>query len=396
MDILVINAGSSSLKYQLVDKETLQVLAKGNCEKIGLDDSFHKFEIGELSETRVMPIPDHQSAVQAALDVMLDPEAGCLKNLSEIVAVGHRIVHGGEYFSESVIITDEVRRRIEECILLAPLHNPPALMALRACSILMPNATPVAVFDTAFHQTMPAKAFMYALPYSCYKEMKIRRYGFHGTSHHYVAERAALLLGRSLTDMKMVTCHLGNGCSLAAIDGGFSVDTTMGFTPLEGVMMGTRCGSIDPAIVSYLIENKDLTPDDVNNLMNRKSGLLGISGVSNDLRDVQEAAAAGNEQAALAEQMYAHSIKKYLGQYAFEMGGLDVVVMTAGVGENSARMRELIFHNLGTMGIIIDPARNALSGGERIISSDNSRVTVAVIPTNEELVIVKDAIRLIG
>jgi len=294
-----------------------------------------------------------------------------------------------------VIINEEVRRRIEECILLAPLHNPPALMALKACTTLMPNATHVAVFDTAFHQTMPPKAYMYALPYSCYKEMKIRRYGFHGTSHRYVAERAALFLGRSLTDLKMVTCHLGNGCSLAAIDGGFSVDTTMGFTPLEGVMMGTRCGSIDPAIVSYLIENKDLTPDDVSNLMNRKSGLLGISGVSNDLRDVQEAAAAGNEQAALAEQMYAHSVKKYLGQYAFEMGGLDVVVMTAGVGENSDRMRELIFHNLGAMGIIIDPERNAKRGGERVISSDNSRVTVVVIPTNEELVIVKDAIKLI-
>jgi len=338
MKILVINAGSSSLKYQLVDKDNLTVCGRGLCERIGLSDSSHKYVVGEYAKTDNITLADHHAAIEAALEALLDPARGCLTSLDDIAAVGHRVVHGGEYFSASVVITPEVKKRIVECIPLAPLHNPPALMGIEASVDLMPNATQVAVFDTAFHQTMPAKSYMYALPRSCYTDMQIRRYGFHGTSHRYVSERAASFFGRPAADLKLVTCHLGNGCSLAAIDGGVCIDTSMGFTPLEGVIMGTRCGSIDPAIVTYLVKYQGMSAAEVDSMMNRDSGLLGITGLSNDLRDIQDAALAGNELADLAQQMYANAVKKYIGQYAFEMGGLDAVVLTAEVGENSASM----------------------------------------------------------
>ncbi|MDR0308605.1 MAG: acetate kinase, partial [Coriobacteriales bacterium] len=273
MKILVINAGSSSLKYQLYDKQTLEVVGKGICEKIGLDDAFHKHGLGDAEKTDITPMKDHHDAMQTVLDSLLDPKMGCIKTLEDIVAAGHRVVHGGEYFSASVLINDEVIQRIEECVSIAPLHNPPALTGIKACIDLMPNAAQVAVFDTAFHQTMPPKAYMYALPYDMYTDMKIRRYGFHGTSHRYVAQRAAAFLGKPAEELKLITCHLGNGCSLAAVDGGKSVDTSMGLTPLEGVVMGTRCGSIDPAIVTYLIDDKGMTAAEVNTIMNKKSGL---------------------------------------------------------------------------------------------------------------------------
>jgi acetate kinase len=304
-------------------------------------------------------------------------------------------VHGGEYFSESVIVDDEVIARVEECVPLAPLHNPPSLMGIAACEELIPDALQVAVFDTAFHQTLPPKAYMYPLPYEIYEKHRIRKYGFHGTSHRYIAQRASAILQRPLEELKLITCHLGNGCSVAAIDGGISVDTSMGFTPLEGLMMGTRCGSIDPAIVTYLIRELGLSPDEVEDMMNRRSGLLGVSGLSNDLRDIRAATEAGHERATLAYEMYSNSVKKFIGQYVFAMAGVDAIVLTAGVGENCDRMRRMIFAGLEPVGILLDQEKNLLRGFERVISSDASRVRIIVIPTNEELMIVQDVIRLL-
>ena len=399
MFILVINAGSSSLKYQLVDKDSRRIADKGLCEKVGQDGSFLQRGIGDAERTIELPLPDHHAAIQAVLDELLAPQGGgasggILASLDEIVAVGHRVVHGGEYFSGSVVITDEVISRIEECSALAPLHNPPALMGIRACLQLAPNAMQVAVFDTAFHQSMPPKAFMYPLPYELYEELSIRRYGFHGTSHRYVSERAAAFLGKDPADTKLITCHLGNGCSITAVDGGRSVDTSMGLTPLEGLMMGTRSGSVDPAILPFVMKALSMTADEVESLMNRKSGLLGVSGVSNDLRDVLAAAEAGNERAQLAVEMYAYSVRRYIGQYSFSLGGVDAVVMTAGVGERSAVMRGLIFSGLERLGIVLDPQRNANGSGEREISADGSAVKLLVIPTDEEGVIVSDVLAL--
>ncbi|MCL2136595.1 MAG: acetate kinase [Coriobacteriia bacterium] len=392
MYILVINAGSSSLKYQLVDKETRQIVDKGLCEKVGLEGSFLQHGLGDNEKIDYLEMPDHHAAIQSVLDALLDQAEGVIGNLDEIVAVGHRVVHGGEYFSESVVITDEVIARITECVPLAPLHNPPALMGIQACIDLMPEAVQVAVFDTAFHQTMPKKAYMYPLPYELYESLSIRRYGFHGTSHRYVSERAAAILAKDPRELKLITCHLGNGCSIAAIDGGRSVDTSMGLTPLEGLMMGTRSGSVDPAILPFIMKAEGLTADEVESMMNRKSGLLGISGLSSDMRDVLAAAEEGNERAQLAIDMYAYIIKGYIGRYSFTLGGADAVVMTAGVGERSAIMREMIFAGLEKLGLVLDNDRNQTGSGEREISTDSSAVKILVIPTDEEGVIVSDVL----
>ena len=395
MYILVINAGSSSLKYQLVDKDTRQIVDKGLCEKVGLEGSFIQHGLGEAEQTEYLPLPDHHRAIKAVLDSLLDQTNAVIDSLSEIVAIGHRVVHGGEYFSASQVITDEVISRIEECVPLAPLHNPPALMGIRACLDLMPDAQNVAVFDTAFHQSIPAKAFMYALPYEFYEELSVRRYGFHGTSHRYVSQRAAAFLDKDASELKLITCHLGNGCSVTAIDGGQSVDTSMGLTPLEGLMMGTRSGSVDPAILPFLMQAKGLSAAEVESIMNRKSGLLGISGLSSDLRDVIAAAEQGNPRAQLAMEMYAYSIKGYIGRYTYILGGVDAIIMTAGVGERSALMRELVFRGLKNLGLKLDPERNALGQGERLISTDDSPVKLLVIPTDEEGMIVSDVLQVI-
>ena len=395
MYILVINAGSSSLKYQLMDKQTQEVLAKGLCEKVGSEGSFHKFEMKGCESLVSLPIKDHHDAVKAVLDVLLDPDGGIISGLSDIVAVGHRVVHGGEYFSGSMVIDEEVITRIKECVPLAPLHNPPSLMGIEACIELMPAAVQVAVFDTAFFQTLPPKAYMYPLPYEMYEKHRIRKYGFHGTSHRYVSQRTADFLGQPIEEMKIITCHLGNGCSLAAVDCGRAVNNTLGFTPLDGLMMGTRCGSIDPAIVTFMISNLNMTAQEAENTMNRKSGLLGISGLTNDLRDVRAAADAGNERAILAYEMYSHSVKRFIGQYVFEMAGVDAIVFAGGVGENDVRMRSMILDGLEPLGIKLDPEKNQLQGSERLISKDDSKVKILVIPTNEELMIVKDVISIL-
>jgi acetate kinase len=396
MYILVINAGSSSLKYQLVDRDTQALVDKGLCEKVGSDDSFHRHGIDNDEKVVGVHLDNHYDAVKTVLDTLLDPRQGIVESLDEIVAIGHRVVHGGEYFNESVIIDDEVIARIDECSSLAPLHNPPALMGIAACRELMPHALQVAVFDTAFHQTLPPKAFMYPLPYEMYETHRIRKYGFHGTSHRYISQRAAAILERPLEELKLVTCHLGNGCSVTAVENGVSVDTSMGFTPLEGLMMGTRCGSIDPAIIVHLVNVLGMRLEDVEDMMNRQSGLLGVSGLSNDLRDIRAATDAGHERAILAYDMYSNSVKRYIGQYVFAMAGVDAIVLTAGVGENCDRMRRLIFAGLEPVGIVLDQAKNMLRGFERIISSDESRVKVIVIPTNEELMIVQDVSRLLA
>ncbi|NLG10639.1 MAG: acetate kinase [Coriobacteriaceae bacterium] len=395
MKILVMNAGSSSLKYQLVDMENEAVVAKGLCERVGASDSFHKHGVDCDERVISVYLPDHHAAVKAVLEVLVDPQIGAITSLDEIDAVGHRVVHGGEFFQQSVLIDDDVVEKIDLCSVLAPLHNPPALAGIAACRDLMPNEPQVAVFDTAFHQSMEPKAYMYPLPYEMYEKYKIRRYGFHGTSHRYIAGRAADLLGRPLEDLKIITCHLGNGCSITAIDHGHSVETSMGFTPLEGLMMGTRCGSIDPAIVTYLIGAQGMTAAEVENMMNRESGLLGISGLSNDLRDIRAATEAGHERATLAYEMYSNSVKKFIGQYVFAMAGVDAIVLTAGVGENCDRMRRMIFQGLEPLGIIVDQALNCQRGRERYISTEDSSVKVMVIPTNEELMIARDVAALI-
>jgi acetate kinase len=395
MYVLVINAGSSSLKYQLVDKETRELVFIGLCEKVGSDDSFHKYGIGDDEEVVLVPLEDHRAAIQAVLSALLEAGQGPLTNLDEIVAIGHRVVHGGEYFSESVLIDDAVIAKIEECIPLAPLHNPPSLTGIKACKELMPAAQQIADFDTAFHQTLPPEAYLYPLPYEMYEEHRIRKYGFHGTSHRYVAQRAAAILDSPTGDLKVITCHLGNGCSVSAVRNGESIETSMGFTPLDGLMMGTRTGTIDPAIVTYLIGTLGISVEETEALLNRKSGLLGVSGLSNDLRDVQTAAQDGDERAALACEMYAYSVKKFIGQYTFALAGVDAIVLTAGVGENSASMRAQIFAGLEPLGIELDAEKNKLRGSERFISTDNSRVKILVIPTNEELMIVEDVIKLL-
>lgn len=397
MNILVINCGSSSLKYQLLDPETEQTSAKGLVERIGMPGAVltHRKTGGE-KEIITAEIPNHTVAIQLVLDALVNPEYGVLKDLNEIEAVGHRVVHGGEKFAQSVLIDDKVLKAIEECVELAPLHNPPNIAGIEACQNLMPGVPQVAVFDTAFHQTMPPYAYIYGLPYEMYEKYKIRKYGFHGTSHKYVSQRAAVLLNRPLEDLKLISCHLGNGSSITAIEGGKSVETSMGFTPLEGLMMGTRSGDLDPAIVSYIQQKEDLTSKRVNDFLNKKCGVLGVSGVSSDFRDIEAEAEKGDYRAQLALDVFAHDVKKYIGSYAAVLNGADAIIFTAGLGENSASMRESIVGGLSYLGVEIDPEKNNTRGKEIDISTENASCRVLVIPTNEELMIAMDTYGIVS
>lgn len=395
MNVLVINAGSSSLKYQLLNVESRTILAKGICERVGSAEAFHKHGLDDNEQVIDAQMADHNAAMALVLDALVSGPTKAIESLDEIDAVGHRIVQGGRYFDRSVVIDDEVIAKIDELAELAPLHNGAALMGIRACQKHMPGKPMVAVFDTSFFQTLPPKAYMYPLPYELYEKYSIRKYGAHGTSHRYVAERAAAVLGEPLEDLKLITCHLGNGCSISAIDHGVAVDTSMGLTPLDGLMMGTRCGAIDPAIVTFVMEHEGLSPAEMSDLMNKKSGLLGISGISNDLRSVRDASEKGDERAMLAYDMYSNSVKKYIGQYIVVMGGVDAIVLTAGVGENCEKMRRMIFAGLQPLGIILDENRNRLRGGEREISSESSPVKIIVVPTNEEYMIARDTYELL-
>ena len=396
MKILVINAGSSSLKYQLIDMDNEQVLAKGLCERIGIEGSnLQHTNVGKDEKTKIeKPMKDHGDAIQMVIDALVDEKIGVIGSMDEIGAVGHRVVHGAEEFADSYIITEAVMKSLEKCTPLAPLHNPPNIIGIKACQKIMPNVPMVGVFDTAFHQTMPAKAFMYALPYECYDKDRIRKYGFHGTSHKYVSQRAAEYLGKKPEELKIVTCHLGNGSSISAVDGGKCVDTSMGFTPLDGVPMGTRTGSMDPAVVTYLINQKGMTAAEVDSMMNKQSGVQGISGVSSDFRDLSAASAEGNERAQLALDMFTYQVKKYIGSYAAAMGGVDAVVFTAGVGENDAATRAAITGGLEFMGIKVDADKNNTRGTVDISAAD-ATVKTLVIPTNEELMIAIDTKRLV-
>ena len=391
MKVLVINCGSSSLKYQVLDMTNESLLCKGLVERIGMDGSVITHEkIGMDKVKKEVPMKDHKDAIEQVLAAIQDKEHGVVKSMDEIGAVGHRVVHAGEKFSKSVLITDEVIKTLEDCVELAPLHNPPNLLGIAACKQLMPSTPMVGVFDTAFHQTMPPESYIYAIPYEYYEKYGIRRYGFHGTSHKYVAERASKMLNTSLDDLKLITCHLGNEASVSAIKRGKCIDTSMGFTPLEGLVMGTRSGDIDPAIVTYIREKENLPQGKANDILNKKSGVLGISGVSSDFRDLEEAVAEGNERAALALKVFAHKVRFYIGAYIAEMNGVDAIIFTAGVGENDVSMREIICDNLGNLGIKLDPVKNKVRGKETIISADDARVKLLLIPTNEELMIARD------
>ena len=395
MNVLVINAGSSSLKYQLINVETQSVLAKGLCDRVGSDGAMHKHGLDDNEVCIHTPMPDHNHAVALVLEALTNGPNKAIDSLEEIDAVGHRIVQGGKYFDRSVIIDEDVIAKIDEMAELAPLHNKAAIQGIRGCQNHMPDTPMVAVFDTSFYQSLPPKAYMYPIPYEYYEKYSIRKYGAHGTSHRYIAERAADLLEEDLQDLKLITCHLGNGCSISAVDHGMAVDTSMGLTPLDGLMMGTRCGSIDPAIVTYLMDHEGLTPSEMDDILNKKSGLLGVSGISNDLRSVDEAAEKGDERALLAYDMYSNSAKKYIGQYIAVMGGVDCIVLTGGVGENSAKMRRMIFAGLQTMGIRLDESRNRVGPREREISADDSEVLIVIVPTDEELMIARDTYELV-
>ena len=396
MKILVINCGSSSLKYQVLDMNGEILLAKGLVERIGMDGSVITHEkIGMDKVRNETPMESHKEAIQLVLDAIIDPEHGVVKDMSEIGAVGHRVVHAGEKYASSVLIDDDVIQALEECVELAPLHNPPNLLGISACQELMPNTPMVGVFDTAFHQTMPPESYIYAIPYEYYQKHKIRRYGFHGTSHKYVAQRAADIMNCNLDDLKIITCHLGNGASVSAIKRGVCIDTSMGFTPLEGLVMGTRCGDIDPAIVTYIREKEHLDQGVANEILNTKSGVLGISGVSSDFRDLEAAAEEGNERAQLAIKVFAHKVRFYIGAYIAEMNGVDAIVFTAGVGENDIAMRDIICNDLGNLGIKLDLVKNKTRGKEAIISRDDSRVKIILIPTDEELMIARDTLEIV-
>ena len=399
MNVLVINAGSSSLKYQLLNPATGDLLAKGLCERIGIDGKFTykpQVEGKEKLDAVDVAMPTHAEAIAAVLDALVDPKNGVIASMKEIDAVGHRVVHGGEKFASSVVITDEVMAAIEECNPLAPLHNPANIIGIKACQEKMPGVPMVAVFDTAFHQTMPAKAYTYAIPYEYYENDKMRRYGFHGTSHRYVSQRCAEILGKPIEELKIVSCHLGNGSSITAIDGGKSVDTSMGLTPLAGLPMGTRSGDMDAGIMEFIMKKYNMSMADMMTTLNKKSGVLGISGVSSDFRDLDNAAAEGNQRAALAVEVFEYGVRKMIAEYAAAMGGVDAVVFTAGVGENSADMRLHFVDGLQFMGIEIDPEKNNIRGEERIVSPDGAKVKVPVIPSNEELMIAKDTAELVG
>ncbi len=403
MKILVLNCGSSSLKYQLIETTTESVLSSGLVERIGLSGAVlthrkgeQKFIIdAEKQLANGAPITDHKSAVACVTKVLCCEIMGVINTMAEINAVGHRVVHGGEKYAASVIIDATVMEALEECAKLAPLHNPANITGIKACQELMPNTPMVAVFDTAFHQTMPAEAFMYSLPYEIYQEHKVRRYGFHGTSHKYVAGRAAKLLGKDLNQLKLISCHLGNGASVAAIKYGQSVDTSMGFTPLAGLTMGTRCGDLDPSIIAFLSHEMKLNVDEIDNLMNKKSGVLGLSGISSDFRDIESAAEQGNQRAQLALDVFTYNVKKYIGSYAAAMNGVDAIIFTAGLGENDKVTRAKIIDGVSFLGVSIDPEKNDVRSQEQIISSEDSRVKALLIPTNEELMIAKETQELL-
>ncbi|MDD3612575.1 MAG: acetate kinase [Clostridia bacterium] len=400
MKILIINAGSSSLKYQLIDMDNENVLAKGNAERIGIKDSLLTHEVMGKEKFKISKnFNDHTEAIKEVIKTLISADKGVITDMSEIGAVGHRVVHGGERFKESVLIDDEVMDAIRANIDLAPLHNPANIMGIEACMKIMPGVPMSAVFDTAFHQTMPREAFLYAIPYESYLKHGIRRYGFHGTSHKYVSLRAAQILNRPIEELKIVTCHLGNGSSIAAVKHGKSIDTSMGFTPLDGLPMGTRSGSIDPAIVSYLMEKEDLTIDETSEYLNKQSGVLGISGVSSDFRDLADAAADNVERAKLALEVFNYQVKKYIGEYAAAMGGIDCVVFTAGIGENTPAIREESCQGLEFLGIKVDPVKNnskeIQTSKEGIVSTDDTPVKVLVVPTNEELMIARETINLL-
>ena len=398
MNILVINAGSSSLKYQLLNPETGVLLAKGLCERIGIDGKFTykpQIEGKKVLDAVDVAMPTHSEAIQAVLNALVDADNGVIGSMKEIDAVGHRVVHGGEKFAKSVLITDEVMAAIEECNPLAPLHNPANIIGIKACQAIMPGVPMVAVFDTAFHQTMPAKAYMYALPYEYYENDKVRRYGFHGTSHKYVSQRAAAMLGKKPEELKLISCHLGNGSSVTAVDGGKSVYTSMGFTPLAGLPMGTRAGDLDAGILQYLMNKYNMGIDEMLNILNKKSGVQGVSGVSSDFRDLENAHKEGNERAGLAVDMFNYGVKKLIGAYAAAMGGVDAIIFTAGVGENSASQRLAIASGLEFMGVKMDAEANNTRGKEAVISAADSKVKVLLIPTNEELMIAMDTASIV-
>ncbi|QQY80767.1 acetate kinase [Keratinibaculum paraultunense] len=397
MNILVINCGSSSLKYQLINMNNEEVIAKGLVERIGMEGSVVKHRTTGKEEVLIEePMKDHKKALELVLNALVDSNYGAIKSMDEIGAVGHRVVHGGEKFANSVLIDDEVMEALNECIDLAPLHNPPNIMGIEACKALMPNTPMVGVFDTAFHQTIPMANYIYPLPYELYEKYGIRKYGFHGTSHKYVSLKAAEILNKDIEKINVITCHLGNGASVCAIQGGKSVDTSMGFTPLEGLAMGTRSGNIDPAIIPFIMEKENLTVDEVNELLNKKSGVLGISGISSDFRDLEEAAAEGHERAQLALDVFCNRVKKYIGAYVTMMCHVDALVFTAGIGENSVFVRKKICDGLECIGIEIDEELNDIRGKEAIVSKDTSPVAILVIPTNEELMIARDTLEIIN
>ena len=396
MNVLVINCGSSSLKYQVLDMTNEELICKGLVERIGMEGSvISHTKTGMDKFVLEAPMKDHKDAIGHVIDALKDEEHGVVKDMNEIGAVGHRVVHAGEKFAHSVLITDDVIKALEECVELAPLHNPPNLLGIAACQELMPGTPMVGVFDTAFHQTMPPQSYIYAIPYEYYEKYGIRRYGFHGTSHKYVSERAAEMLNVNIEDLKIITCHLGNGASVSAIKRGKCIDTSMGLTPLEGLVMGTRSGDIDPAIVTYIREKENLEQGVANEILNKKSGMLGISGVSSDFRDIEAAAEEGNERAMLALKVFAQRVKFYIGGYIAEMNGVDAIVFTAGVGENDMGMRDIICNEMGNLGIKLDLVKNKVRGKEMVISAEDSKVKVLLIPTNEELMIARDTYNIV-
>ena len=396
MNILVINCGSSSLKYQLINMENEDVLAKGLVERIGIEGSQVKHTTTGKEEVVIKEVmKDHRKALELVLNALIDPNYGAISSMDEIGAVGHRVVHGGEKFASSVLIDDEVMEALNDCIDLAPLHNPPNIMGIEACKELMPNTPMVGVFDTAFHQTIPMSNYIYPLPYELYEKYGIRRYGFHGTSHKYVALRTAAILNKDLEDLNIISCHLGNGASVCAIKEGKSIDTSMGFTPLEGLAMGTRTGNLDPAIIPFIMEKENLGIEEINELFNKKSGVLGISGISSDFRDLEEAAEEGNERAQLALDVFVNRVKQYIGAYVAIMGDVDALVFTAGIGENSISIREKICEGLECIGVMLDKERNQVRGKEAIVSKNVISTAILVVPTNEELMIAKDTLELV-
>ena len=395
MNILVINCGSSSLKYQLINSETEGVLAKGLCERIGIDGMLTYQPEGGEKEKSEIAMPTHTEAINAVLAALTNEKSGVIKSLSEVGAVGHRVVHGGEKFTSSCLINDESMKAIEECNDLAPLHNPANLIGIRACQELMPGVPMVAVFDTAFHQTMPDVAYTYGIPYEYYEKYKVRRYGFHGTSHSYVSKRTAEIVGKPYDQMKIIVCHLGNGASISAVNCGKSVDTSMGLTPLEGLVMGTRSGDLDPAIIDFVGKKEGLSLNEMNEILNKKSGMLGISGVSSDGRDLEAAAETGNKRAQLALDVFDYRVIKYIGAYAAAMNGVDAIAFTAGIGENNIKMRKDVCSSLTYLGVKLDEEKNNVRGEERIISADDSKVQVLLVPTNEELAIARETLALV-